>query len=123
MNTGAKAGAFRFAMDFDPMMPGGDEESTLNEDIQLLREAWVAESTCPEILPFKDELFRDLHEQVMCVWVCVCLRARAGVRAGVRACGRACVRACLCRCVAAVLTHARSNAHPPTHAHTRTRIE
>ena len=39
-------------------------EDTLNEDIGKLRNAWVAESTCPDIRPFDEDLFADVSEQI-----------------------------------------------------------
>lgn len=46
----------------DAMLTG--ETDTINEDIAKLRDAWVAESTCPDIRPFDDELFTDVSEQL-----------------------------------------------------------
>ena len=40
------------------------ESDTLNEDIGKRRNAWVAESTCPDIRPFDEDLFADVSEQI-----------------------------------------------------------
>ena len=37
---------------------------TLNQDVARLREAWVQESVCPELLPFEGELVRKVTEMV-----------------------------------------------------------
>ena len=38
----------------------GDVSGQLNEEVERLREAWVAESVCPELLPFEADLVEDL---------------------------------------------------------------
>ena len=40
------------------------EDGNVNEDISKLREAWVAESTCPELRQFDDVLVEDVLEQI-----------------------------------------------------------